>query len=603
MTADFIKKNFRLILITAALLLSMAVSPVLAEEISMTATVDKNEISLEDTLRLSISIHGVQNSGEPQLPLLPEFRVRPAGTSSSTRIINGQISASITYSYQLTPLETGTFTIEPARLNLNGTIYKTDPVTISVSKSSGKTARTDVPAFVETQISNTRPFVNEQIIYTFKLYRRVEAKNLNLAMSYEDTDFRKVDMGDAKTYPQVRNGIQYQVHELSSALYPIHAGMVEIPPAILELDLVNRNRSIPGRDPFSRFFDDPFFGSGASFVHKVLRSEPIRIEVQPLPQAGKPDKFSNLVGQFQVSSSLGKEELTVGDSTTLTVTVKGPGNIGQLSLDPPDAADVFKIYPDQPESTLKPEGNTLTGEKAFKFALVPLKFGKRTLPSLAVNYFDPVQKKYVTARTKSYPLTIIAAGDKEELKVTESMAPEDMQADNSIKVLGEDILPIHTRLTDFKQEAIDRSDVITSAAALIVPPILFFLFAGYERHRFRLRHDVAFSRNRNAFKVAANKLKFLDASPHSNSRELVKNLSEIFREYIGNKLNFQGKAFTSLEVERKLKDRMYPEDQVAATRRLLEKYESFQYASIELNKNEDLIDESLDLLRKLEKHV
>lgn len=91
-----------------------------AEEISISARVDKNQLSLEDSVQLSLTVHGVQNAPEPHLPELPNFKIRSGGTSSSTQIINGQMRVAVTHNYLLVPQNTGTFTLGPATLVLAG---------------------------------------------------------------------------------------------------------------------------------------------------------------------------------------------------------------------------------------------------------------------------------------------------------------------------------------------------------------------------------------------------------------------------------------------------------------------------------------------------
>jgi oxygen tolerance protein BatD len=600
MNSMLVKLIFRPCLFVLFMLAGLA-NGVHAEEISISARVDKNQLSLEDSVQLSITVHGVQNAPEPQLPELANFTIRSRGTSSSTQIINGQVNISVTKTYLLVPQKSGTFTLGPATLELAGVTYRTDPITLTVSAPSQNTRKKSSPAFVETSISNKNPFVNEQLIYTFRLYRRVEARNFNLSMSYEDKDFRKEDLGDAKVVSRVINGVQYKVHELSVALFPIHAGNVEIPPATLELDLINRSRNSRRRNPFPGLLDDSFFGARGSSLHKILRSPPLQVNVRPLPEKGKPKNFSNLVGKVTLSATLGKNELEVGDTTTLTVTVKGPGPVKELSLDLPEMDETFKIYPDQPEIRTFSKGKDLIGEKVFKFALVPLKSGKANLPSIFLPYFDPVTEQYQTATTRPVELTVLPSADNENLKITESTRFNEKETGNNIKVLAEDILPIHTRLADFEKDS--RPNMMLYTAGLVIPPFLFLLFTAYVRYSLRLKYDTAFVRNRRAYKIASQKLKRLSsAKAEVNSpREFAKSLSEIFREYIGNKLNLQGKAITSMEVERKLMERHFPEKQALSTRKLLEKYESLQYAPNNFGKNDDLIEESLELLNQLEK--
>ena len=126
-------KKIALLFLVATLNL-LTVSHSFGQNVSVSATVDKNHLSLEDVLQLSIIIKGTQNTPPPELPSLPDFRIVSAGTSSSTQYINTQRSVSITHNFRLTPMNTGTFVIGPARVRANGKTYSTQPITIKVEK-------------------------------------------------------------------------------------------------------------------------------------------------------------------------------------------------------------------------------------------------------------------------------------------------------------------------------------------------------------------------------------------------------------------------------------------------------------------------------------
>ena len=107
-----------------------------------------------------------------------------------------------------------------------------------------------------------------------------------------------------------------------------------------------------------------FLGRRAHVEHKVLRSQPISIEVLPLPD-GAPNGFKNLIGQFKISAELGKRSLEVGDTTTLTVTVSGKGNVRDISFEEPDLKNLFQNYPDKPEFSQTVQNNQVKGRKGF----------------------------------------------------------------------------------------------------------------------------------------------------------------------------------------------------------------------------------------------
>ncbi len=580
---------------TLCLFLFLLLNPVAqGQEISVTATVDKNRLSLEDVLQLSIVIQGTQNTPPPELPSLPDFRVVSAGTSSSTQYINTQRSVSITYNYRLTPMNTGTFVIGPTRVRANGKTYATQPITIAVQNEAQKPSNQETTgnknAFVVTTLSSKKAYVGEQLVYTFRLFHRVDAKNLNLRLPFDKTRFHKEELGEPKTYIKINNGLQYHVQELSLALFPLKKGLHEIPSAMIELDLFHPMKNRSRRDPFSQFF-----GQRTQAEHKVLRSQSLSIEVLPLPD-GAPEGFENIIGQFNISAELGKNDLEVGDTTTLTVTVSGKGNVQDIIFDEPDLKSYFKIYPDKPEFHQTVQNNQIMGKKVFKFALVPLEAGSKTLPKFSLAFFDPGKAQYRVAQTQPISLNIKPSAAKEELNLVQSRQ-QNAQAPE-IEILGRDIFPIYTELDKF-QNARSHSPAFL-ATRFGSPVLLFFISAFIIKRQRRMKHDVAFYRRRNAYKNATRRLKKMsEHSDPSAPKEFGRELSEILREYVGNKLNLQGKAITAEEVETRLKEADYESAEV--TRKLLERCEILQFAPTTRGNTKELLRESENLIKLLEK--
>ena len=578
-----------------SLLLSLNLSNIcFGENVSVTATVDKNSLTLEDTLQLSIIIKGSKNTPPPELPPLPDFKVVSSGTSSSTQYINTQRSVSITYNYRLIPMNTGSIDIGPARVNINGNTYSTKPITVEVQKPSRTPALDKKTAFIEASLSSEKAYIGEQLIYTFRLFHRIEAKNLDLKLPFDKTWFNKEELGKPKTYIKVINGLQYNVQELSLALFPLKEGVIKIPPAVIELNLFYRLQNRTRRDPFRHFFDDPF-GRNARAEHKVLRSQPLSVNISPLPP-GAPKGFKNLIGQFTISADIGKTNLEVGDTTTLTVTISGQGNARDISFEPPDLKGRFKIYPDKPVFNQIVHNDKVRGTKTFKFALVPLEEGRITLPEFVLHYFDSEKGRYRTAKSRSISLNIKPSSIKENLNLVQPSQKEINSTKPEIETLGEDILPIYTELDRFQNRG--SISFIYMTAGFGSPVILFITFAFIRKQRIRMKYDVAFYRSRNAYKNACNRLKQL--TQHSDSKDFARELSEILREYIGDKLNLHGKAITAEEVENHLKDSDYDSGKAERARKLLEKCETLQYAPMTQGSTKELLNDSENLIKVLE---
>ena len=140
-------------------------------------------------------------------------------------------------------------------------------------------------------------------------------------------------------------------------------------------------------------------------------------------------------------------------------------------------------------------------------------------------------------------------------------------------------------------------------AGFILPALFFFAAVFLIRYQHRRLHDVAWFRNRGAYKTARRRLNRLSSSQPSDGKQFAMELSRILRKYIGDKLNLEGKAITSKEVENKLREHSYDEKKVVLARKLLEEYEALQYSPTSKDKNENLLNESLELLSQLEKQT
>ena len=583
-------------------ILSFIFSPMtsFSSEIQLSASVDKNRLTIEDSIELSIKISGVRNPPTPKLPPLTDFTVRSTGTQSSTQIFNSDMQVSTTYNYLLTPKIEGNFIIGPVIMNLSGSNYQSEPITVTIKKPNPIKPNENRSVYTETSISKKTPYINEQVVYTFKLFRKTEARNLNLSMPYDESFFRKENLGKAKRYSRVINGIAYDVDEVSIALFPIKIGESTIPPSMMELDLIHRTQTNRRRDPFTRFFNDPFFGGVTQNKHKILSTKSIKVNTQPLPKKGKPNGFKNLVGQFSITATVGKEIFDAGDTTTLTFTVSGIGNVMDVSLTDLNLGDQFKIYPDQPIFTKSIHGNQIGGEKIFKFALVPFTTGRQTIPSISLNYFDPDKNEYNTISTNPISLTIKPGTGTENLNLVQSKTAPTQQNGSTVSILARDILPIHTRVEDFKSVTFDKNQRIMYMVGILFPILIYLIAAGYIRYNHKMNEDMSYSRRQVAHRKAMKKLDQLSVS-NPEPKDFVRELSQIIREYIGDKLNLQGTAFTSKEVGEKLNKNTFADDKIFAIKKLLEKFESMQYMPVVADKDHCLIDETAELLINLEK--
>lgn len=381
---------------------------------SVTAQVDRNRITINDSVELSV----VFKDGEGQVDTSPitDFSIVSQSSSSNISIINGKYSKTFNAIYTLIPKKEGTLRIPQLKAEYKNRIYTTEEILIEVSAQAAHSSDSrDI--FVEAGISGTSLFTGQQAVYQLRLYSAVRYSNATLQPpSFKG--FTAKEAGDRKNYRETINGRSYSVTQINYVIIPEVSGELQIDPALITCDVAVRRNS---RDPF----DDPFFSNGLfSFGRAQTRqfsTGPVMVKVDPLPpysessikssgltasssSAQSKIPFSGLVGNFSIKASLDNLKLKTGDSATLTITISGTGNLMDAKMPVVAIPAQFKVYDDSPEEKINLTLDGYSGEKIFKMAIVPIEPGKYTIPSVILSFFNVSTHSYETISTD--PVTI-----------------------------------------------------------------------------------------------------------------------------------------------------------------------------------------------------
>lgn len=425
--------------LVAALLLLAFARPARCE-VSLTLSLDRGEATLADSLVLSVSISGAHGeSARPTIQGLEEFLVRPAGTSTRVEIVNGRYSAGTDFSFLLQPKRAGSFRIGPAELVVDGATYRSNVETLTVGQPVAAPDGDRGPVFLVASLAPAKVYVEQQALYTVKLFRSVNIADVSLNVPQVD-GLALAKLGEAREYQATRQGRPFQVVEVRYLVTPQKAGSHTLPPARMDLvAFTPRSRQRRG------LFDDPFFGQAASGRPTALASEPLTLQVLPLPAAGRPVDFGGLVGTFTLGATVEPRQIKAGDSITLTATVRGRGNarrIPELKIPPLDGV---KIYADQPVVRDESDGDGVVVTKVMTWALVPERAGRYRIPPLALGYFDTATGSYRTLTTDEASVSVApGAPDRAPPPPPRPAGPgAEGQPKRAVAELGNDILPIH----------------------------------------------------------------------------------------------------------------------------------------------------------------
>jgi hypothetical protein len=122
-------KKLKLTLITTLTIIALLImaAPSFAQANPVEATVDRNNLTTDESLVLTITVQGIGNNvSEPQIPYLDGLNIVGSSTSSQISIINGNTSSSKVYQYRLQPARPGDVTIDPILVDIDGQTYSSD---------------------------------------------------------------------------------------------------------------------------------------------------------------------------------------------------------------------------------------------------------------------------------------------------------------------------------------------------------------------------------------------------------------------------------------------------------------------------------------------
>ena len=421
----------------AALLLVLATlgfaCPAIAE-VSVSAGLSRQEVNSGDMAELQVKVTGAREADVPQQIAVEGLQVRLTGQSTQVQMVNFKVSSSVVYSYIVTPLRTGTFTIPPVTVRADGRSLSTPslPFTVLDNASPGNAPRTSsssqggipsMPGFqqrqprVAAQPRDTGRLSFGEIRCARKSVYAGEMVPVEI-LFYFDARYPvqirgKVDFGgegilaerfpDPKESREERDGLTYNVLTFRTLLSAVKPGSIDIAPAKIDCQM-----QLPGALPPG--FDDPVFqqllGGQSPFNQArdlAVKTAPLHLDVLPLPREGRPASFAGAVGQFDIDAVVPNPKPAPGDPVTLSIKIGGKGNFNAMGAPVLDETGGWRSYP----PTDKFDGSdelSRTGVKSYDFTLIAQE-PKQASPGAVFSYFDPVAAKYVTLTTKPIPLS------------------------------------------------------------------------------------------------------------------------------------------------------------------------------------------------------
>lgn len=560
-----------------------------AQEISFTASVDRNAIATGEYVKLTITLSNTQERFEA-----PSFGglvvVQGPFENSSFNYVNGRMSSSVGRTWVLTGTAPGKYTIGAAKVRVGGGFIQTDPITIEVVK--GASSRQNDPGasqgqsrdanlFATISLSKNKAYVGEQVVATYTLYSRYA----NIELSKYDLPkmdgfwAEEIDLGDSNWEDQLQtvNGLQYRVAVLKrQVLFPQRSGKLRIEPVELEC-LVNRS----------------FFNRGTMVS---VRSNTVELSAIALP-ANAPAGFNGAVGELDMQVKVDRTTVKANEAIELNITYSGRGNLKLMEAPTLNFPSDFEAYDPKVTDKISVNGGGMSGSRSFQYLVIPRHEGDFPLEPITFSYFDTRSGAYRTIQAD--PMTIqVSPGE----GGSSAMIRRPNKSD--VEVLGKDIRYIRTGDLKLRPAGERLFGSLPWFAGMATPALAFVLFLGWRRKRETELQDVAGSRRKQAERVAKKRLNEAEVALKSSDRNAFYNaLGKALHGYIADKF-----ALGPAEINAtNLRDRFAPftggEAMANDLVKLMEACDMARYAPVEDRPRQQLYDEAAALIGRSEQLV
>jgi len=280
-----------------------------------TVQLDPTHIRKNDTFHLILTSDNAHSGSLPNLsPLQKDFVILGTERNVSYSMVNGQTTSYSQWIILLRPQKEGNLVIPALTIGQD----KTKPNVIAVgndqhedvlSTNDADTAPSNASddVMLKTTTSEMKPYVNQQILYTVKLYSNQRLINPQYHAP-NVTDALLIPLGDGRHYQTQIDNQLYAVEEQQYAIFPQKSGKLTITSPSLDAEVYDR---------FPR--------------HVTAQTSPTQLSIRPAPEDYKahdwlPAKNITLSETYDPP----KQSMKQGDTLTRTVTIHATAMPAQL---------------------------------------------------------------------------------------------------------------------------------------------------------------------------------------------------------------------------------------------------------------------------------
>jgi hypothetical protein len=546
--------------------------------------------------RFAYNIVVADGSQPENIDLAPLKNYSPStpSTQSRTSIVNGRTSSYQILTYQLLAPSKGEHTLPSVTVTVDGKNYQTNPVEISVVEP-GTTKQIDV----EMELSTQACYVGQPVILTVSFYiwtdivRAEQIANIEIQIPFlEEGHFYQEDVDS-----QLKNATQttLPVNGRKEYVYQdqvLHKGVNCVRVRFIKV-------LIPKRDGLFELDDASVTADlavGQKKQSRGVQPEPLQLQVQALPQAGRPADFYGLVGSYTISADATPKEVNVGDPVTLTIHVGGSQYLKPVQWPRletiPQMAESFKMPSE------RSDGEIINDAKVFTQTIRPSRDAVKQVPPIPLSFFDAEAGRYRTVYTNPVPLEvsptrIVTGGDVESRQLPTSR--------KQIEAIREGLSANYTSLDALVNQDFSPLGAITSPAFMFLyaVPLIAVLGSAVARHVMTdSPQRQAANKRKKAHSLA---LKWLrQANDHEKPSQQV---LLALKQYVADKFGRSAGSLTATECGNIILETTNDAELSSLYQAIMEQTEASEYSSIAFELTSEKQDQIIGLLSTIEKKI
>ena len=350
---------------------------------SVEATVSNTEVVSGNPVQLRIKAIG-DDAEFPDIQMIDGHRIEGthSGSSSSYSYINGKMKSEHATTKTFTFVPTKDMTIPAYEIQIDGKVYKTNPIEIKIVKSSASVGQNSDMFSLQMRASKEKVMVGESLMVTvyFSLKNGVR---LSQDIQYTQPTFPGFIVTEGGEQNAYIKG-NYQVQEVRYILTAQTDGNFTVSPAQAKVGVADRGR----RDIFGMTFGTKW---------KQTASNSLNIEVLPQSQE------SDLVGDFTIDKTIDEQEVKANKPVNLTVKIEGKGNLESFEF-PKYEIDGVTVYSDEAKIETKVVDGELYSSYSKSFAFISDE--DFTIPARSFSMLRPKDKQLQELIVKAYDISI-----------------------------------------------------------------------------------------------------------------------------------------------------------------------------------------------------